>query len=40
MADVVVIEGDALELDDLAGRVRRVYQRGELVSRGRSTPPA
>ncbi len=40
VADVVVIEGDALELDDLAGRVRRVYQRGELVSRGRSTPPA
>src|SRR4029079_11240403 len=40
VADVVVIEGDALELDDLAGRVRRVYQRGEPVSRGRSTPPA
>jgi imidazolonepropionase-like amidohydrolase len=36
-ADVVVVEGDALDLNDLAGRVRRVYQRGELVSRGRST---
>jgi imidazolonepropionase-like amidohydrolase len=36
VADVVVVEGDALELSDLAGRVRRVYQGGDLVSRGRS----
>jgi imidazolonepropionase-like amidohydrolase len=40
VADVVVVEGDALDLNDLAGRVRRVYQDGELVSRGRSTPLA
>src|SRR3954453_8085559 len=35
VADVVVLEGDALDLADLAGRVRRVYQGGELVSTGR-----
>jgi cytosine/adenosine deaminase-related metal-dependent hydrolase len=38
VADVVVLAGDALDLRDLAGRVRRVYQDGTLVSEGR--PPA
>jgi imidazolonepropionase-like amidohydrolase len=36
-ADVVVLDGDALDLGDLAGRVRRVYQDGRLVSEGRGT---
>ena len=36
-ADVVVLDGDALDLRDLAGRVRRVYQDGTLVSEGSST---
>ena len=36
VADVVVVDGDALDLHDLAGRVRRVYQGGKLVSEGRS----
>ena len=35
VADVVVVDGDALDLHDLAGRVRRVYQGGALVSEGR-----
>jgi imidazolonepropionase-like amidohydrolase len=35
VADVVVLAGEALDLDDLAGRVRGVYQAGALVSRGR-----
>ena len=35
-ADVVVLAGDALDLDGMAGRVRRVYQDGELVSTGAS----
>jgi imidazolonepropionase-like amidohydrolase len=35
VADVVVLAGEALDLDDLAGRVRGVYQAGVLVSRGR-----
>jgi imidazolonepropionase-like amidohydrolase len=35
VADVVVIAGDALDLRDLAGRVRRVYQDGRVVSEGR-----
>ena len=34
LADVVVVEGDALDLRDLAGRVRRVYQAGALASEG------
>ncbi len=38
-ADVVVLDGDALDLHDLAGRVRRVYQGGKLVSEGRSPTP-
>ena len=38
VADVVVLDGDALDLRDLAGRVRRVYQDGTLVSEGSSTP--
>lgn len=37
VADVVVLSGDALDLRDLAGRVRRVYQAGTLVSEGRPT---
>jgi imidazolonepropionase-like amidohydrolase len=37
VADVVVLDGDALDLHDLAGRVRRVYQDGVLVSEGSST---
>ena len=37
MADVVVLDGDALDLRDLGGRVRRVYQEGTLMSEGRST---
>ena len=36
-ADVVVLDGDALELRDLGGRVRRVYQAGALVSEGGAT---
>jgi imidazolonepropionase-like amidohydrolase len=36
VADVVVLDGDALDFDDLAGRVRHVYQGGKLVSEGRS----
>ena len=35
VADVVVLDGDALDLHDLAGRVRRAYQGGTLVSEGR-----
>ncbi len=35
VADVVVLAGDALDLDDLGARVRRVYQSGALVSSGR-----
>ncbi len=35
VADVVVVDGDALDVHDLAGRVRRVYQGGTLVSDGR-----
>jgi len=35
VADVVVLDGDALDVHDLAGRVRRVYQGGALVSDGR-----
>jgi imidazolonepropionase-like amidohydrolase len=38
VADAVVLDGDALDLRDLAGRVRRVYQDGTLVSEGSSTP--
>jgi imidazolonepropionase-like amidohydrolase len=34
-ADVAVLDGDALDLGDLGGRVRRVYQDGILVSEGR-----
>lgn len=34
VADVVVVAGDALDLGDLGGRVRRVYQGGTLVSEG------
>ena len=30
----MVLDGDALDLGDLAGRVRRVYQGGALVSEG------
>jgi imidazolonepropionase-like amidohydrolase len=36
-ADVVVLAGDALDVHDLAPRVRRVYQEGALVSEGRPT---
>ena len=35
-ADVVVLAGDPLDVDGLAGRVRRVYQDGVLVSTGRA----
>ena len=38
-ADVVVLAGDALDIDDMAGRVGRVYQDGVLVSEGRSPGP-
>ena len=38
VADVVVLEGDALDVGDLAGRVRRVYQHGVLVSEGQGAP--
>ena len=37
VADVVVLDGDALDLRDLARRVRRVYQDGTLVSEGTTT---
>jgi imidazolonepropionase-like amidohydrolase len=37
VADVVVLDGDALDVADLAGRVRRVYQEGRLVSEGAAT---
>jgi imidazolonepropionase-like amidohydrolase len=33
-ADVVVLDGDATDLADLAGRVREVYRDGELVAAG------
>ncbi len=35
VADVVVLDGDALDVHDLAARVRRVSQGGALVSEGR-----
>ena len=34
-----MLAGDALDVDDMAGRVRRVYQEGVLVSEGRSPGP-
>jgi imidazolonepropionase-like amidohydrolase len=37
VADVVVLAGDALDPGDLAGRIRRVYQDGTLVSEGSTT---
>ena len=37
VADVVVLDGDHLDLRDLAGRIRRVYQGGNLVSEGSCT---
>src|SRR5829696_3628314 len=37
LADVVVLAGDALDPRDLAGRIRRVYQDGTLVSEGSTT---
>jgi imidazolonepropionase-like amidohydrolase len=37
VADVVVIDGDALDVHDLGARVRRVYQGGTVVSEGRRT---
>src|SRR5579859_942291 len=33
-ADLVVVDGDPLQLDDLAGRIRGVYHDGRLVSNG------
>ena len=37
VADVVVLAGDALDQRGLAGRIRRVYQDGTLVSEGSTT---
>jgi imidazolonepropionase-like amidohydrolase len=37
-ADLVVVEGDPMQFDDLAGRIRGVYQDGRLVSTGPRRP--
>jgi imidazolonepropionase-like amidohydrolase len=39
-ADLVVVDGDALDLETLRGRVRAVYQDGRLVSGSADPPPA
>lgn len=36
-ADLVVVEGDPLDIRGVRGRIEAVYQDGRLVSRGRST---